>query len=650
MRQVPASVAVVTVAHRDPSLDMYVPMGIVVSSLTTVTLDPPTVSFNIKQPSQTLDAIQAAQGRFRVSWLASVPNSIKVIEKFAKGNNYKAYNERKELDIILPQHTQGSAAYAPPRLDQSYVRAAAECVLTQKIPVHDHVILVARINSLETVRSTGPSIAYVDGTYRGFSDDAGVLGRTQQRKGNDSKSDTGAALVGKLPFSRDRELSLAFDWLAIPGKDQRHQYADRLRSYFAMLQSGDITSESMMGRVQDETKALALSLGIDLPALVRECMGDKADDGQVVPKFYGILTTADIQHLADRVVQLVKADKHYLEMDYVDLLKSLDIYTGACSILPSDLLNPLRAEGLLPPFDSNTPSLSSGQNLSLTGHYEGLIRNTVRVTNTGSFLSNLEMPVDELFLRANVPASVAGFSEISLTRLKTETCKSINRGRAIDIAGKLSPEEARVVVRRVVSLLREPTQATRTIKNPTAPVVLKLVGVHPLVSGLNVDFILHVMRNLKPSLTTRSLFRQCLQHYFADEVTWTEFQSRIEQFIKTYPLRATSWSHHDCLAAMGLTKNTVIQTPLTETPNTINESGLFDMLMVNALKEYYGRGTDEENAAIAKYLKSSYGIDVTVERTEPSPQEAVQLSSAEDIKAAMERHRAEQVPIQPMSL
>lgn len=85
MRRVPASVAVITVAHHDPETNKHVPMGIAVSSLSTVTLDPPTVSFNIKQPSQALNAIRAADGHLRVHFLAASKMGRKIVEGSAMG-------------------------------------------------------------------------------------------------------------------------------------------------------------------------------------------------------------------------------------------------------------------------------------------------------------------------------------------------------------------------------------------------------------------------------------------------------------------------------------------------------------------------------------------------------------------------------------
>ncbi|KAF1928962.1 uncharacterized protein M421DRAFT_4784 [Didymella exigua CBS 183.55] len=169
MRMVPASVAVVTVSHVDPETEESVPMGIAVSSLNTVTLDPPTVSFNIKEPSRTLNAIRDAHGSFRVHFLASDSEGLQIIEHFCRGNHPDAYRERlKNLHVEFPPAQDGPniIAASAPRLRSSGVRAAFECTLTHELPVADHVILVAHIKSIETGDVRIPTMAYANGSYQ----------------------------------------------------------------------------------------------------------------------------------------------------------------------------------------------------------------------------------------------------------------------------------------------------------------------------------------------------------------------------------------------------------------------------------------------------------------------------------------------------
>lgn len=168
MRRVPCCVAIATVAHVDSESGENVPMGIAVSSLSTVTLDPPTISFNIKEPSQTLNAIRAAQGSFRVHWLAAKGDSVPIIQQFTQGNNRDAYLLRRQRHVHVPQEQDRStaAAFTAPQIRTGNLIAAAECVLTHELPVGDHIILVAQIKSLEVGDQSGFAMAYVDGSYR----------------------------------------------------------------------------------------------------------------------------------------------------------------------------------------------------------------------------------------------------------------------------------------------------------------------------------------------------------------------------------------------------------------------------------------------------------------------------------------------------
>lgn len=166
MRKVPTSVAVITVAHYDHESKENVPMGVAVSSLSTVTLDPPTISFNIKHPSQTLDAIRAANGLFRVHFLASDEGGARIVELFCRGNHQDAYKTRQEnTRIRVPLRRENGSPSESPMLTGESIRAAMECKLTQELTVADHVILVAEINTLDNIDPQKPSILYIDGSY-----------------------------------------------------------------------------------------------------------------------------------------------------------------------------------------------------------------------------------------------------------------------------------------------------------------------------------------------------------------------------------------------------------------------------------------------------------------------------------------------------
>lgn len=664
MRKVPASVAVITVAHVDPKTNESLPMGIAVSSLSSVTLDPPTISFNIKQPSQALNAIRHANGRFRVHWLNGNNKGLKVIENFCNGNHPEAYEQRrKKLKIDL--RSSGPDSGAPllaPRILGYAVRAAAECTVTHEFDVGDHVILVAQVTDLESLGQGDPTIAYVDGSYRRLGSADGILGRHQDHQ--DSKQpavqqqETASptrpyATEEEIKSTLDRahELSIAYEWPAIPGEAERGEYARRLASYIKnTLGSRKTTVKSVIACLQPETRQLASSLGVDLNALVTDCLGNETRDRQILPEFYGRLSPAKLAELGNRMTQLVKSDRRFLEMRYTALLNHLSVAVGASTLLPSDLLDPLRAEGLLPPFESSVSLLNqngTSGNVLVVEQVEHAIRNELlQLSDNEKIYSDL-LP---LLRRAGLSETNGTLLSESLISLKVKTCTSFSEKWRHDIAGELNAKEARVVIRRLIEYMgveSKPVYRARMTQGPNA--LLRGIGVHPLVTGVNLNFVVGRVRYLYSTTENfadlRSRVEEMLQPYYDSTVLWDDLKSRIEQFVQKSPLRATTWANRDILAAMGLSERTFISTPLTETPNTIEQSKLLNMLVADALKKHYGSGTEEEDQAIAAFLKERYNFDVTGESFKGTPEEALERSSADDMDAAMLQHKAGTFPI-----
>ncbi|KAF2630043.1 hypothetical protein BU25DRAFT_336238 [Macroventuria anomochaeta] len=642
MRKVPASVAVITVAHLDPATDEMVPMGIAVSSLNTVTLDPPTISFNIKQPSQALNAIRAANGRFRVHFLDGQEPSLKIIERFCNGNNPDAYEQRREgLSIDVPQIEDSTPATAllSPRIQGKTVRAAAECTLTQELTVGDHVILVAQVRSLESTNLEDPTIVYVDGTYRRLGPKQPAVDAAQKK-----------AL--QTTTSRAQERLMAYGWPLIPGEQHRHEYAEGLKSYVKGIPGlRFMNPRDVIKVLEPETKLITKSFGIDLVALVSFCQNGATTNNQsILPEFFGQLSSAKMAKLIDRVKQLVKADKRFLEVGYTDLLRYLDVHIAGASVLPSDLLNPLRAEGLVGPFEpseSLPDAAGPDRNALVLEQAEHLIRKQLSILTDKQILRT---PLPAILDRARVPTvDLLHFRE-NHTRLKVDMCSGFYKDWKVDITGDAAPEEVLVIIRRLVDYMGVGRkQVYRMHMMEETSDMLRNVGVHPLISGVNADYIVSKIRSFYqvPDDFSNLGYRveDTLQPYFASTVTWEDLESRVRQFVQKFPLRATTWKSRDALAAMGMSGNTTISTPLTETPQTIDDSNLLDMLMAKALKNHYGNGTDEENQAIATFLKDRYKFDVARKTAVVSPEEALKRSSADDLEAARLKHQEETIPI-----
>lgn len=665
LRKVPASVAVITVAHVDPKTNETVPMGIAVSSLSSVTLDPPTISFNIKKPSQALDAIRHANGRFRVHWLNGNDHSLKVIEHFCKGNNHDAYEvRRKELRIDLLRSEHGSStASSAPRIRGPAVRAAAECTSTHEFDVGDHVILVAQVTHLDSDDRGAPTIVYVDGTYRKLDSLREVLGRHQDHQGskqsNVQQQDAASmkqssATRGKnmWALNRAQELSIAYDWHVIPGEAERGEYANRLASYLKdALGSRNVAPHFVAARLQPETVYLARSLGVDLHALIADCLNkDGNKEREILPEFYDRLSPSTLAKLGDRMTQFVKADRRFLDLPHKALLNYLSVAVSAVNLLPSDLLEPLRAEGLLPPFEPSASLLKQSgvsDNVLVLEQVEHALRRELSPLSDDEKMRT-SLPV--LLKQAQLPTANNNYLKAGYIKLKITACKSYSKIQRHDIAGELTPEEARVLTRRLVDFMGvEREQVFRERMALNLNTLLARVGVHPSISGINVHFIVGKIRHLYSTtpnfsdLQTR--VEEMLQPNFDSKVTWGDLESRIEHFVQKFPLRAVTWVGRDVLAAIGLSERTLISTPLAETPKTIKQSGLLNMLMAKALKKHYGNGTEEENQAIATWFNDRYGVDVTSKAFAATPAEEQERSSADDMEAAMLHYKRDTIPI-----
>ncbi|KAJ4404031.1 hypothetical protein N0V91_006141 [Didymella pomorum] len=621
MRKVPAPVVVVTVAHLDPETNKRVPLGIAVSSFSTVTLDPPTVSFNIKQPSKTLSAIRDARGSFRVHLLASDHQGLQIIELFCKGNHPDAYEERlKNLRVRFYQADDDPESTPPaPRIMGSGVSAEFECALTQELPVADHVILVAQIKKSRARNVAAPTIAYVDGSYRRL-EGQGLI----QRHKNEPDPEQPAALVRcgvsehdmaglSLSVDYEQENAIAFNWPGIPGEDQRGDFAERVRSYLKGLQGLRSVNQAMVKkRLSLQLEEVAAQLGVDLNALIQECQG-RTSAAQVLPEFYWKLSVSNMATLVDRMYQLVKADKRFLEVPYHELLNYLDVMVGNTDVLPSDLLTIVRAKGLVPPFESSaslSPAEMNGGNILVMEQVEHRLHQKAPTLRRGL---QQGQSLRDIADKAGVPAAV--MFHFTRTRMFTVDPADLE-GAHFDITGDVSSEEGLVVIRR----LSEHMMLKRQIRTPFMGLtrrfreadILREIHVDPRVTGINTSFIMAKIQYLSNSRS--ALIRQIpwwLRHFFAGNVEWDDLNTRIAAFVQKFPLRATSWSNKDILAAMGLSESTVIQMPGENTSRTIAESKVLNMLLTKALKNHYGNGTEEENEAIAKFLMDKFKFDVT---------------------------------------
>jgi flavin reductase (DIM6/NTAB) family NADH-FMN oxidoreductase RutF len=195
MRSIPQSVVVVTSTDvtdpADPTIkdrndrydhDRY--RGMTISSFNTVSLDPfPIVSFNVKVPSATHDAITNS-GKFIIHTLSTSADAIKIADHFSKGRGQAAFHPEEHV----PFRTTATGPHEPPLLASKELinpvtgtitfPYAFKCKLGKSLRIHDHVIITAEIvRVLRTPRGealdfgvphgkTTIGLSYADGGYR----------------------------------------------------------------------------------------------------------------------------------------------------------------------------------------------------------------------------------------------------------------------------------------------------------------------------------------------------------------------------------------------------------------------------------------------------------------------------------------------------
>ncbi|KAJ5961631.1 hypothetical protein N7501_006572 [Penicillium viridicatum] len=160
MRRVPYPVAIITATDPSGPEDTTSFRGMTVSSFSTVTLTPhPVISFNVRRPSETLNALLAS-GRFLVHLLAPGQATATLARDFSKGNvtlaaMLKGHGEF-EFAALPTENEEGHPQRPLPILKRRAEAVATndgvdfpfvfECTLhPQKIDVHDHSIVLGTV-------------------------------------------------------------------------------------------------------------------------------------------------------------------------------------------------------------------------------------------------------------------------------------------------------------------------------------------------------------------------------------------------------------------------------------------------------------------------------------------------------------------------
>ncbi|KAH7095267.1 flavin reductase like domain-containing protein [Paraphoma chrysanthemicola] len=643
MRNVPTSVAVVTVASYDSELKAQVPMGVAVSSLSSVTLDPPTISFNLKHPSKTLDAIRAAKGLFRVHFPSADRGGASMVEHFCRGNHPDAYVARtKALRLFVPKpdsqpdKSQASVSLAPQLLGDS-VRASIECTLTQELLVEDHVILVARVDSL-VGRTLGDqrdrTVIYVDGMY------------LRHNGTRISPHD------GRVVFTEDAWS--VWDYPLFPGEEHRQDYADRIKATVKQNPKAlQLSKESL--RDLEATLALAPgALGINLESLVKECRREaglpsvrKGDSSApiVLSEFWGRITPGDKAKIIDRAKAIARVDPRFLSLNYRLFLQLLGVNTASIGLLPSDFMEPLRQEGLAAPFQART-GYSAPNTAGHSVQYLEQVEHRLRQYFAEQGYQNASATrLDDVVQTFGEARLVASYFKKSRARLHADASPELFISPNIDIFNEVSSEEARVVMSRIVKFMEVNNfSAFRKRLNFDPNEVLRRVKVHPSITGFNVEFFFGKLRNLafstQYSRDLPGLVDRMLEAWFTNTISWDDLGNRVKDFVQKSPMRVMTWSPRDIMAAIGLSWETTLNVAVSDTPQPLNRGQIIETLVAKELKSLHGKGSKELDDAIAQHLKSTYNYDIQTRHSQYTPVEEDSLTSGDILEEARKANRA----------
>jgi len=641
MRKVPSSVAVVTVASFDPELKQHVPMGVAVSSLSTVTLNPPTISFNIKQPSNTLDAIRVADGRFRVHFPAADRGGASMVENFCRGNHAAAYAERKRsLKILIPGSDKNSSnlpvsVSRAPQIANDSVRAAMECTVTHELKVADHVILVARINSMESNEARDRTIIYVDGVYLRPNGD---MVRSHGR-----------------PAETAADSWSVWDYPLTIGDSERRDYMERVKE-IARQRPTELWKRAALRGLEGRLPMSPTAFGINLEQIIGELAQESGKRFDMpahhkistpLLEFYGRLSPSDRAMINERAKNMVGVDTVFLNQNFRVFLQYLGVSYASIDLLPSDISAPLRAGNLVGRFESRTQATARDSRDYDLKYLEQVEHRLVEHLTKIGHDEAIRTQIEDVMTSFGESRLIATYFNKARGRLYTKAFPHLFTPDKIDIAGDISAAEARVVVSRIIKFLRtdHPVLFRKNL-NIDYRETLRLMRINPTITAFNVEYFFGKIRHIQ---TTTHYFhdlsgrlQEMLRPWFADTVTWADLEKRVKEFVQESPMRAMAWSNRDKLAAMGLAWEAMLTVPISSDKQPLNRGHILDTLVAKDLKGLYNQTTSppcppDVKSAIALYLKQQYNFDI-------KPADPIQLdtnvrSSSDDLHRAMLANR-----------
>ncbi|KAF2001059.1 hypothetical protein P154DRAFT_522050 [Amniculicola lignicola CBS 123094] len=409
MRHVPYPVVLIMAPGHSKSAPMN---GMAVSSFNTVSMDPPTVSFNVREPSTTLAAIRANKGFFTLTILAGRSSSAQLLDKFTLGNSPKALEQRAAIEIVRYKDIgfETGVKFVKPILhDPTDVFASLTGRIDQEVKVGDHVIVVAKVDDVQRLREAGSTLAYVQGKYVAFSDkplfehDTSVppppatappssklptarppVAAKNPEPKKESKigysplydrdpSDCGyfsrshSTYDRPAPFhviKRGDETREMYE--TVSEKDHRWLIAESVQKY---IHSNSVSlfalnSSEAVSRIRADLNLPEGALGINISHLLYRMKHPEASEPPpYFNYYYGKLTPHVVRFIGERLRILMKDDPNTLKKDFRDVYSSLSVELVGTGLLTNDLMEILRQSDVIPAFqeqevDMARPSIS----------------------------------------------------------------------------------------------------------------------------------------------------------------------------------------------------------------------------------------------------------------------------------------------------
>ena len=561
MRHVPSSVSVITVHATQPGKEEMLPIGSAISSLTMVTLDPPHVSFNIKTPSRTLSAIHEAGGLFCVHFLENSMAAARLAHNYTEGNSDQTLRKRAQLLTFHSEETS-NAKFAPPRILSDAVLASMTCQLTQEATVADHVVAIARVESFRSRNELDSTLIYHDGRYKSLG--SAVIFNPQQLKKPEDKP------------SRRSALDIYYSYDLFPGEIEKTDFISHLKDH---LKSNPAFLEQIVQHEDRDQQFLYESwgmesnvFGLNTSQIIVQCQTElglatqlptSVQSTPVTYRYYGSISKTDRASIQARAKKLVRSDPMVLQTYHQPFFAHLDVNPyHSNNLLASDILGALRQDGLAEPFEVRSMDTLSTDGTVNTITLEGLEQVEHRIMELFKSIPYQQaVAMDSEQLHKTIGAAEPGLSwyiRQKCIRFLTEAFPESFGPPHVDIAGHVSQEEARVIVTRFLSYInvdQPKTYATR-LYDLWYVVCLK-IGVHPMVSGIDMHFLHGKLRYINDTAgdwdQVRKRVEEMRESYFEKRIfTTEEVDLRMHNMFSSHFSHVVQWSDEDIVAAVGI--------------------------------------------------------------------------------------------------